>query len=165
MAQRLHKKTPIYKPYQTHPESMKNGRTKIVFLLITIVVLSYGCEQKVATDQPLIHTVSVTWTGVIPCADCPGIKYELTLKNDGTFREESVYLEEDVQPFIDTGQWKIDKDSIITLGKRTVGKRYFKYTGVSLKMLDNKKQPIESSLAEYYVLERKEKIGNSHLGN
>lgn len=132
----------------------------ILFLFIAGVVFGCSTEKDEAhitpADESLTEAVAGTWQGTIPCADCPGIEYELELKPDHTYIERSIYLEENVDPFIEKGEWEISKDSIITL-KRGTGKRYFKFTGEAVKMLDAEKQPITSSLAEFYILERKTK--------
>jgi uncharacterized lipoprotein NlpE involved in copper resistance len=122
------------------------------------ILISCGTKQnKASTDeanQSLTEAVSGTWQGTIPCADCPGIEYELNLKPDHTYTEQSVYLEENVDPFIEKGRWQISEDSIITLN-REQGLKYLKFTGEALKMLDAQKQPVTSELAEFYILERK----------
>lgn len=138
---------------------MERTLAKVIFLLAFTLVIVLSCSRKekeiVELHQLLVETVSGTWQGTIPCADCPGIEYELTLKPDKTYREQSVYLEEDVQPFIDAGNWEINKDSVITLGKEGEGMRYFKFTGEALKVLDAQKQPITTGLAEFYILKRR----------
>ncbi|HET6528565.1 MAG TPA: copper resistance protein NlpE [Balneolaceae bacterium] len=130
----------------------------ILFLFIAGVVSGCSVEkdevQIIPDDKSLTEAVSGIWQGTIPCADCPGIQYELKLKPDHNYVGQSIYLGEDVEPFIEKGHWEIREDSIITLKKGT-GKRYFKFTGEVIKMLDRQKQPITSELAEFYILERK----------
>ena len=55
-----------------------------------------------------------TYEGVLPCADCPGIKIRLTLANDGTFEKQSRYLDRDVVPRTERGlfTWQADGNSI-----------------------------------------------------
>jgi heat shock protein HslJ len=59
-----------------------------------------------------------TYEGVLPCADCPGIKTRLTLGNDGTFEKQSQYLDRDVVPRTERGRftWQADGNTIALAG-------------------------------------------------
>ncbi len=46
-----------------------------------------------------------TYEGVLPCADCPGIKTRLSLRQDGSYELSSEYLERQVAPRIERGQF------------------------------------------------------------
>ena len=46
-----------------------------------------------------------TYEGVMPCADCPGIKTRLTLRQDGSYEVASEYLERKAAPRIERGQF------------------------------------------------------------
>ncbi|MHB8078470.1 MAG: copper resistance protein NlpE [Candidatus Krumholzibacteriia bacterium] len=52
-----------------------------------------------------------TYVGVVPCADCPGIRWTLNLYPDGVFRQRLEYLErsENGRParFDDGGRWAL----------------------------------------------------------
>jgi uncharacterized lipoprotein NlpE involved in copper resistance len=79
-----------------------------------------GCMPRKATsDMPVpkppdMHTskVSLDWAGVyegvLPCADCPGIKTRLTLARDGTYELSSLYLDRQVEPRIVRGRFSWD---------------------------------------------------------
>lgn len=45
------------------------------------------------------------YEGVIPCADCPGIRTRLTLRKDGSYELSSEYLERQVAPRIERGKF------------------------------------------------------------
>lgn len=138
---------------------MERSSVKICILFSILAAAVLSCDgSQINSDESLVKAVSGTWQGTIPCADCPGIEYELSLKSNHTFIERSVYLEEHVNPFIEKGQWEINKDSIITLGKEGEGMRYFKFTGEALKMLDTQKQPITTGLAKFYILKKRPKM-------
>lgn len=55
-----------------------------------------------------------TYAGVVPCADCPGIRWTLNLYPDGVFRQRLEYLErsENGHParFDDSGRWALSAD-------------------------------------------------------
>ena len=54
---------------------------------------------------------STTYAGTFPCADCPGIKTEITLNKDSSFRMTEIYLERnDEEPIITNGTWEIIED-------------------------------------------------------
>ncbi len=56
-----------------------------------------------------------TYEGVTPCADCPGIRTELTLVKDseslaeGTYRLSMTYLERDAEPYLAAGFWTTER--------------------------------------------------------
>ena len=65
-------------------------------------------ERKMAPDM---HTSqnSLDWAGayegVLPCADCPGIKTRLTLKPDGRYEFSTQYLDRQPAPTVETGKF------------------------------------------------------------
>lgn len=57
-----------------------------------------------------------TYSGVTPCADCPGIKTVMTLNNDNTYSLSEQYLEKEKIPRTFKGKFSWDeKGSVITL--------------------------------------------------
>lgn len=76
-----------------------------------------GCMPQKATDVPPVakppdmHTSqnSLDWAGVyegvLPCADCPGIKTRLTLNRDGSYELSTLYLDRQVAPQIARGRF------------------------------------------------------------
>lgn len=79
----------------------------VLILFVSISVLSAVALQKTSTapSEPMtskvpdLHTSqnSLDWAGVyegvLPCADCPGIKTRLTLNSDGTYERVMQYME------------------------------------------------------------------------
>ncbi|MDC8785262.1 YbaY family lipoprotein [Roseateles koreensis] len=51
-----------------------------------------------------------SFTGVYPCADCPGISQTLTLRPDGLYRMRSVYLGKPSAPFSQQGRWSTESN-------------------------------------------------------
>lgn len=107
-----------------------------------------------------------TFKGVLPCADCPGIKYELELWNDqfadkGTYKMEMDYEDRDAD-FEQKGTWETVKgeynDPVYVLTPDSVkdGKTYFLYKTDSLIMLDNQMKLIDSKLNYTLKLEDKD---------
>lgn len=81
----------------------------IVFVLIAMLS-ACAHEKEVTPSKPAVaspvdsHTSrnSLDWAGVyegvLPCADCPGIKTRLTLGSDGTFERQTQYLDRETVP-------------------------------------------------------------------
>jgi uncharacterized lipoprotein NlpE involved in copper resistance len=57
-----------------------------------------------------------TYQGVLPCADCPGIRTRLVLQPDGRFELSTQYIDRQVAPLVRTGriQWN-EAGNTITL--------------------------------------------------
>jgi hypothetical protein len=86
---------------------MKNLFFTSVITLCISVFLSCGNKNTRAdatkpdvgmiTPQPANERVAAQWqgsySGITPCADCPGIELTLTLKNDQTYEMTRVYKE------------------------------------------------------------------------
>src|SRR5690606_38945248 len=96
---------------------------------------------------------SVDWMGtyeaVLPCADCPGIKTVLVLREDETFEILNEYLERDTESADEgTFVWE-DSGSVVHLkGKNTDLK--LKVGENSLFQLDQGGREITGNLAEHY---------------
>ena len=95
-----------------------------IFLVLLILLSACGSKNQTETTpaNSLQDKVISTWEGLIPCADCPGILYNLELKNDSSYNSQMVYQEKPVDPVINSGRWSIDADGkikLISSGKDT----------------------------------------------
>lgn len=147
----------------------------------TIVVLSACTHQSnndstSATQQPEVQTNSSqthttvadpahtaensldwngTYQGILPCADCPGIKTTLTLNLDKTYSLEESYLERQVKPIISKGIFKFDKtnSSLIVLDGAADNRIYFIGEGFAeARALDG--SAIDGPLKAHYHLKK-----------
>jgi len=113
-------------------------------------------ENNPTQQESQSKTFSGKYSGVTPCADCPGIKTTVAFNPDSAFIELLNYLERN-SSFSDTGKWSIS-DKIITVsfpGKSS--KRFFLIKSDStLAMLDADKKEINGNLAEKYILKKAE---------
>ena len=111
--------------------------------------------QPAGNPQEAGETASVQteYEGVLPAADCPGIKTTLTLYTNGTFQLQEEYLERDAS-FTQTGTFTIQQD-LLTLTTQDNEVRYFRLGEGTASMLDADKQPITGDLASYYILRSK----------
>lgn len=96
-----------------------------------------------------------TYSGVTPCADCPGILTTITLRSDGTFERKLVYLERSVEPHADSGQfaWN-DAGGSVTLQQAGGDGQQYKVGENTLIHLDRGGKPITGDLAARYVLHK-----------
>lgn len=143
----------------------------IAFLLIISAILLYGCKStdtgKPVNKEDNAHNSqnSLDWaglySGVIPCADCEGIKTKVRLNNDGTFHKESVYLGKNEAPFERKGNinWNENGNIVMLAGLNTdeIPEKYFVAENRLIK-LDMDGKFIEGELAENYVLKKIENL-------
>ncbi len=138
---------------------------KLIFLLSLAFLFGitacnqFGREHSSSkpADSELLQSVSGDWTGVLPCADCSGIQFELSLHPDGTYAETSVYEGKNAAPVTQEGKWSMSADSVVMLEKEMhEGQGKFLFRGNQLRMLDIQGNEIVSKLADQYILSRKE---------
>ncbi|MFN3939299.1 MAG: copper resistance protein NlpE N-terminal domain-containing protein [Chitinophagales bacterium] len=127
---------------------------KNLLFLIMVFLLFAACNQK--KEVPAAIQLPATYAGIIPCADCMGIQYEIALKEDFTFEEQMVYMGKSDSVFATTGKWKVLNDSVVKLEKENAGMQYFLAEAGTLVMLDANGKRIEGGSAEMYYL----RIGN-----
>ncbi|WP_087543904.1 copper resistance protein NlpE [Acinetobacter sp. WCHA29] len=97
-----------------------------------------------------------TYKGILPCADCEGIKTELELNSDKTYEIKETYLGKgDGKPFESKGSFQFDNknSSIIELDKAGDSRKYFVAEGY-LKALDMDGKEITGDLADKYQLKK-----------
>ena len=94
-----------------------------------------------------------TYSGVFPCADCPGIKTTVTLNSDETFTYEGEYQERDTK-IEDTGKfmWH-DNGSVVHLVGKEVNMK-LKVGENQLFSLDQDGKPIDGPLKDNYILKK-----------
>lgn len=124
-------------------------------MLVLAVMLMAGCSASKQTDSvDTEHTAqnSLDWAGVyegvLPCADCEGIKTTLTLTYDGKFKLEEAYEDGNLTyiPQAMTGNIVWDKSRpVIHLSQNDEQRIYFVGEGY-VKAYDIEGNPIESEL-------------------
>lgn len=94
-----------------------------------------------------------TYEGTIPCADCPGIKTIVTLKDNGIFAHSAEYLERDLIA-ADSGSfvWH-DNGNVVHLKGENTDVQY-QVGENQLFQLDQEGQRITGELAENYILKK-----------
>ncbi|WP_276496553.1 copper resistance protein NlpE N-terminal domain-containing protein [Pontibacter litorisediminis] len=133
-----------------------------------LVLWLSGCTTAPVSDVPtepvdvgvpkMLPPAAVvgTWRGVIPCADCPGINYNLSLGADNRFEETLIYQDRDVQPFTRTGTWGVKEGRVeLQAAENGATPTLFELTQAGeLNMLDQDGKPITTALAPMYLLRR-----------
>lgn len=94
-----------------------------------------------------------TYFGTLPCADCPGIRYTVTLNDDGSYLLKTRYLERADSVFTESGTFSWDESG----GKITLANRgeKFQVGENTLFHLDMEGNRITGNLAEHYVLTKR----------
>lgn len=96
-----------------------------------------------------------TYSGVTPCADCPGIRTIVTLHADGRFERSLVYLERSPEPHTESGRFEWNAaGSTVTLQQPGDADQQYKVGENTLTHLDQDGNPITGELAGRYVLQK-----------
>ncbi|MFB6455783.1 copper resistance protein NlpE N-terminal domain-containing protein [Chitinophaga sp. Hz27] len=112
-------------------------------------------KQKEATDStgksPVTHLTG-TYQGTLPCADCPGMDYQISLYDDHTYSELRSYQGRGQNmATVETGTWKAVNDSIAMLEQKNDSTSFLASAG-KLILLDKAGKRIEGVLASNYEL-------------
>jgi copper homeostasis protein (lipoprotein) len=118
----------------------------LLFLLLESNAFGSTAGTVSATDKAL-GLLPATFSGDLPCADCPGIRYQLDLFPDRMFFLRMTYLDKD-ESFDDIGIWAVSPDDkTLTLqGGREVPERFAIKDEATLRKLDLEGREIESTL-------------------
>lgn len=138
-------------------------------LVVLVLLVGLGaCNRDPASPQPSsdlptpdAHTSrnALDWagsySGVLTCADCPGIETTIRLEADGSFERRMVYLGEQSTPAVETGNFRWDAAGrTITLSGQGLEPQRYQVGEHRLIQLDRQGRPIEGELAGRYVLEQ-----------
>lgn len=96
-----------------------------------------------------------TYSGVLPCASCPGIDTVVSLHSDGTFERTMHYLDQAVVPHTASGtfSWN-DAGTKVELNTEGDGVAKYQVGENQLFHLDGDGQRITGELAAHYVLHK-----------
>lgn len=126
-------------------------------MIVTLAIAACQTKKTVGNDgaDPAHNSRnSVDWAGTyqgtLPCADCPGIRYTITLNDDDTYVVKTRYLERGDSVFTESGTFAWDENG----GKITLADRGEKFQVGENKLfhLDMEGNRITGTLAEHYVL-------------
>lgn len=145
-------------------------RTIVVITTLLLAACNPAPEQPPhASDMPDTDQDSVdtahnsrnsldwpgTYVGTVPCADCEGIRTTVTLRADGSFERELLYLGKSASPMRESGQfsWN-DAGSAVTLDAGDGTVQMYQVGENRLFHLDQAGARITGELADRYVLGR-----------
>lgn len=107
-----------------------------------------------------------TYTGVLPCASCEGIKTTVTFTRDLNYTMKAVYLGKGENEFLQIGTFSWNKaGNTISLSDSDGGDAQFFVGENQLIRLDRDGNRITGSLAENYILKKQTSIEEPALVN
>ncbi len=134
--------------------------SRIIFGTLAIVAVMGSCKC-VQTSQGDNSQNALDWagvySGVLPCASCPGIQTVINLNGDLTYRLEATYIDQEGAPMVKTGkfEWNEQGHSITLLGyEQGEGANRFLVGENHLVQLDLEGNKVSGSLADQYVLNK-----------
>lgn len=116
---------------------------------------SSGIAGKAATEAVAVKEFPMTGTfkGIMPAADCEGIKTVLTVNSDSTYTLVREYLGVKDGLFETSGIYHSLSDGLIELVKPSSGEKiYFKRVEKGFMLSDSLGTVNNGELAEYYIL-------------
>ena len=137
----------------------------LTFAALLSILLS-GCAGVSATETGTSEAFTeqklpATYTGVLPCADCEGIRYTLNLWEDNVFFLRMTYLGKgkgEGESFDDIGAWALsaDRATLVLRGGREAPVMFAAKSAELIRKLDLEGKEIVSQLN--YDLVRKERF-------
>ncbi|WP_233897587.1 copper resistance protein NlpE [Tenacibaculum piscium] len=148
---------------------MKNSYILIIAMTLSLI----GCKEvskknnedtltkqpKTDVEKPLnndeiskkIIASNGTYTGLLPCASCPGIVSTVFLKKDGTFEKNDLYLDSKDGYFTEKGTFSFTKKNNVILKTATESMSYaLEENTLTLLGIDGEKS--SSAVSEMYKL-------------
>ena len=106
-----------------------------------------------ATPAPVAFDAKAfagTFSGTLPCADCPGIDTKIALATDGTYTVEETYQDRKDGHFKGDGTWTAEADGkrirLDPNSKSDEDRMFEVISNDEIRQLDIEGKPIESSL-------------------
>ena len=108
----------------------------------------------VAEAADMLADVSGTYTGVLPCADCEGLKTTVILNSDKSYEIDEEYLGKKVTNKTNGRPW-IVKDEILTLDSMKNSRPVkYKIEDNSIVQLDANGNKMTGPMADKYILKK-----------
>jgi copper homeostasis protein (lipoprotein) len=123
--------------------------------LVLFAVLAGGLSINAQDNSRTSLDWNGIYSGILPCADCQGIKTDIDLHPEGTYSLARRYLGKDDSLYTEYGtfQWN-EQGSMITLENTSGGSRHLHFlVGENhLTRLDEEGRIVQSELAEMQIL-------------
>lgn len=146
---------------------------RLSILLTALVALFFvscnGGKEKKSEETTETEAIEMTSTnestleyageyeGVLPCADCEGIKTILTIRDDSTYDLKREYLGKEDSSFEESGTYNIVNGDVIELVTPSSGnKTYYKILENAVALTADETGTLaEGELADLYILTKK----------
>lgn len=122
-------------------------------ILAALAAVALAAAAPLAADRGAHGlTLPASFSGVLPCADCPGIQYHLDVWPDQGYVLRREYLDRDLV-VDETGRWHVDpaRNALVLRGSDGAMSEWRIDANEALHLLDREGQPFESRLN--YTLE------------
>jgi uncharacterized lipoprotein YbaY/heat shock protein HslJ/uncharacterized lipoprotein NlpE involved in copper resistance len=106
-------------------------------------------RERVSRPVPVLGPLPVTFAGLLPCADCLGLRYQINLLPRGAYMQRMSYLRNAHDAsYYEVGAWSVSKDGrTLTLESGRDETTYWLVKDSrTLRKLDRKGNPIDSDL-------------------
>lgn len=135
----------------------------LIITLVTFLIGFSACKTIKTTADGHNSENSLDWagvyTGVVPCADCEGIKTVLRIDTNKNYQLETSYIGKEGNIETKSGKFSWDKSGgVITLNglSKMVYPTYYLVGENQLIQLDLKGKPITSELSSKYILKKEQ---------
>jgi uncharacterized lipoprotein NlpE involved in copper resistance len=141
---------------------MCTKRTVYILSILCLFVGLNACKSRGGNQSQMVTVdtseTSLKWngtySGVVPCADCPGIETRIILNTDKTYQISTKYQEKGDEIFVNEGTFSWDADGSITLENLENHPTMYKVCENYLLQLDLNGKVITGELADNYVLKK-----------
>ncbi|MDN3557412.1 META domain-containing protein [Halomonas maura] len=119
------------------------------FLLTAVFLVGCAALERAGKQEPALGELPASFRGELPCADCEGIRYHLSLFPDGVYTLATAYLGPDERRrFHERGNWSLDgSHRTLTLAGGDQGPRLWRVRDAdTLELLDLEGREIDSAL-------------------
>jgi len=106
---------------------------------------STGAPATSSGQESAISGLPATFVGTLPCADCPGIRYQVNLLADHTFVSRMTY-EDRNSSLRENGSWQLESDGKTLVLQNQTREQFALLDKQTLRKLDTNGKEIESKL-------------------
>lgn len=120
------------------------------FLVVALWLAGCAAVERSPQAEAALGELPASYRGELPCADCAGIRYQISLFPDGVYTLSAVYFGTEAPRRVhEQGEWSLDASGeTLTLAGGDAGPRQWRVVegADSLEMLDLEGNAIDSSL-------------------
>lgn len=150
-------------PCRVREQQMYNENTlRKSFLLIAVLVftafLLASCRTatfRIVEPDHASENFSGRYSGVLPCADCPGILTILEISDSGVFFLREIYLDRENSEFFGRGTWEAREENQLMLFFDQDSRQIrLRNTAIGLHIINNDGSEISTGFPGLYLLEK-----------